>query len=78
MFVSYDLFQHTYLDVKVCGLRNEDERHTLCKMDDRSNIACALIIAERGYESYTMQCEHHHFCAKCIIDKNERTFYNAT
>ena len=50
----YDLLQHTYLDAEVCGRRNLDERRTLCKMVDCSHIANALIIADRGYESYNL------------------------
>ena len=50
----YDLFQHTYLDATVCGRRNSDERGTLCQMVDRSNITKALLIADRGYESYNL------------------------
>lgn len=50
----YDLRQHTYLDAQVCGRRNSDERGTLCKMVDRSDITNALIIADRGYESYNL------------------------
>ncbi len=50
----YDLFQHTYLDAEICGRRNSDERGTLCKIVDRSNVANALIIADRGYESYNL------------------------
>ena len=50
----YDLFQHTYLDAEICGRRNSDERGTLCKMVDRSNVTNALIIADRGYESYNL------------------------
>lgn len=50
----YDLCQRTYLDAEVCGLRNSDERGTLCKMVDRSNISNALIVADRGYESYNL------------------------
>ena len=50
----YDLRQRTYLDTQVCGRRNSDERGTLCKMVDRSDITSALIIADRGYESYNL------------------------
>lgn len=50
----YDLCQHTYLDAQVCGRRNSDERGTLCEMVDRSDITNALIIADRGYESYNL------------------------
>ena len=50
----YDLLQHTYLDAEVCGRHNLNERSTLCKMVDRSHIANALVIADRGYESYNL------------------------
>ena len=50
----YDLVQHTYLDAEVCGRRNLNESATLCQMTDRSNIANALLIADRGYESYNL------------------------
>lgn len=50
----YDLLQHTYLDVAVCGRQKSDERGMLCKMVDRSAIFKALIIADRGYESYNL------------------------
>ena len=50
----YDLVQHTYLDAEVCGRRNLNESATLCQMADRSNIANALLIADRGYESYNL------------------------
>lgn len=50
----YDLLQHTYLDAEVCGRHNSDERTTLCKMVDRSNVTNALIIADRGYEGYNL------------------------
>ena len=50
----YDLLQHTYLDASVCGRRKWNEKGVLCNMVDRSNIAKALIIADRGYESYNL------------------------
>ena len=50
----YDLLQHTYLDVAVCGRQKFDERGVLCKMVDRSAVSKALIIADRGYESYNL------------------------
>ena len=50
----YDLLQHTYLDAAVCGQRKSDERGTLCEMVDRSAVTNALIIADRGYESYNL------------------------
>ena len=50
----YDLLQHTYIDAAVCGRRDWNEKGVLCDMVDRSSIAKALIIADRGYESYNL------------------------
>ena len=50
----YDLLQHTYIDAAVCGRRDWNEKGVLCNMVDRSSIAKALIIADRGYESYNL------------------------
>ncbi len=50
----YDLLQHTYVDAAVCGRRDWNEKGVLCNMVDRSKIANALIIADRGYESYNL------------------------
>ena len=50
----YDLLQHTYIDAAVCGRWDWNEKGVLCNMVDRSNIAKALIIADRGYESYNL------------------------
>ena len=50
----YDLLLHTYVDAAVCGRQNSDERGILCKMVDRSFVEKALIIADRGYESYNL------------------------
>ena len=50
----YDLLQHTYVDAAVCGRRVWNEKGVLCNMVDRSNVAKALIIADRGYESYNL------------------------
>ena len=50
----YDLLRHTYLDANICGKRNLNEKGVLCNMVDRSNIPKALIIADRGYESYNL------------------------
>ena len=50
----YDLLRHTYLDANICGKRNWNEKGVLCNMVDRSNIPKALIIADRGYESYNL------------------------
>ena len=50
----YDLLQHTYMDAAVCGRRNWNEKGVLCNMVDRSSVPKALIIADRGYESYNL------------------------
>ena len=50
----YDLLGHTYIDAEVSGKRNFDENGVLCKMVDRSSFENALIIADRGYESYNL------------------------
>ena len=50
----YDLFRHTYMDASVCARRDWNEKGVLCNMVDRSNIPKALIIADRGYESYNL------------------------
>ena len=50
----YDLLQHTYINAEVCGRRKWNEKGVLCNMIDRSNIAKALMIADRGYESYNL------------------------
>ena len=50
----YDLLQRTYLDATVCGRKKADERGVLCKMVDRSSVSKAIVIADRGYESYNL------------------------
>ena len=50
----YDLLRHTYVDASVCARRNWNEKGVLCNMVDRSDISKALIIADRGYESYNL------------------------
>lgn len=50
----YDLLQCTYQDVSLAGDRDANERSVLCQMVDRSSIQNALIIADRGYESYNV------------------------
>ena len=50
----YDLLQRTYLDVNLDGKRNENECSALCSMVDRSAFCNALLIADRGYESYNL------------------------
>ena len=50
----YDLLQHTYIDAEVCGRRDWNEKGVLCRMVDRSSVAKALVVADRGYESYNL------------------------
>ena len=50
----YDLLQCTYQDASLSGDRDANERSVLCQMVDRSSIQNALIIADRGYESYNV------------------------
>ena len=50
----YDLLQRTYLDADLCGENVANERGTLCTMVDRSPLDIALLIADRGYESYNL------------------------
>ena len=50
----YDLLQHTYMDAAVCGRLDWNEKGVLCNMVDRSGVEKALIIADRGYESYNL------------------------
>ena len=50
----YDLLEHTYVDAEVSGKRNFNENGVLCKMVDRASVTKALIIADRGYESYNL------------------------
>ena len=48
----YDLNQHIYTDAIIQGRRDWDEHGALQEMVDNSNISNALVIADRGYESY--------------------------
>ena len=50
----YDLLLHTYVDASVCAKREWNEKGVLCNMVDRSDISNALIVADRGYESYNL------------------------
>ena len=50
----YDLLQCTYQDASLAGDRDANERSVLCQMVDRSSIPNALMIADRGYESYNV------------------------
>lgn len=48
----YDLSNHLYTDVIIQKAHKKNEHVALQKMIDRSDIHKALIIADRGYESY--------------------------
>lgn len=48
----YDLHQHIYVDALVQKSRKADESAALTAMVDRSAIESALLLADRGYESY--------------------------
>ena len=48
----YDLEQHIYVDSKIQGRMNWNEHKALQEMIDKSDIQKALVIADRGYESY--------------------------
>lgn len=50
----YDLLQRTYTDAVILGQRKANERSSLCKMIERSQIENALLILDRGYESYNI------------------------
>lgn len=50
--VLYDLDHHVYTDAVIQGGRHKDEMGALRIMVDRSPIPTALVIADRGYESY--------------------------
>ena len=48
----YDLRQQIYLDAIVQKGKQRNEHTAFCSMVDRSDIAKAIVIADRGYESY--------------------------
>ena len=50
----YDLCQNTYVDAVLGGKNTASESFNLCKMIERSELTDALIIADRGYESYNL------------------------
>ena len=51
----YDLCSHIYMDAIVQGRHQYDERRALCDMVDRANATSpAIIIADRGHESYNV------------------------
>ena len=48
----YDLEHHIYTDAVIQGRLNWNEHSALQEMVDRSDISKALVVADRGYESY--------------------------
>ena len=48
----YDLEEHVYSDAIIQAAKNQNEHGALNEMVDRSEIPKALVIADRGYESY--------------------------
>lgn len=48
----YDLEQHIYVDSRIQGRMSWNEHMALQEMVDKSDIRKALVIADRGYESY--------------------------
>ena len=55
----YDLQQRIYLDALIQKNRKQNERKALVEMAESSNIEKALIIADRGYESYNVMAHIH-------------------
>ncbi len=48
----YDLEEHVYTDAIIQAAKSQNEHGALNEMVDRSEIPKALVIADRGYESY--------------------------
>ena len=48
----YDLLQRTYLDAVIQKSRKQDERKALIELAEASPVEKALVIVDRGYESY--------------------------
>lgn len=48
----YDLSNQVFLDASIQGRNEFNEHIALCQMVDRSPLKRALVIADRGYESY--------------------------
>lgn len=55
----YDLSHQVFLDASVQGRNELNEHKALCSMVDRSPIKKALVIADRGYESYNSMAHIH-------------------
>ena len=66
----YDRCSHIYMDAIVQGRRQYDKHQALCDMVDRTNAVCAaIIIADRGYESYNV---FTHYSGKFLIRVKDR------
>ncbi|MDE5748397.1 MAG: IS4 family transposase [Acetatifactor sp.] len=50
----YDLEQKVYVDALVQKSRNANEPRAVCSMVDRSPVTNAILLADRGYESYNI------------------------
>jgi len=50
----FDLLQCTYIDARLVGKKQANERGILCSMVDRSRMENVLLIADRGYESFNL------------------------
>lgn len=48
----YDINNHIYIDALIQKRRKSNENKVLTEMVDRSDVRKALVIADRGYESY--------------------------
>lgn len=62
----YNLKQHLYTDVVIQGSKECNEHSAFQKMIDNSPIPRALVIADRGYESYNNMA-HIQEKASCIL-----------
>ena len=63
----YDLLQHTYTDVTLLGKRIANERSSLCKMIDRSQLSNVLLLADRGYEGFNLMAHIQEKAWKFLI-----------
>ena len=59
----YDLEEHVYTDAIIQAAKSQNEHGALNEMVDRSEIPKALVIADRGYESYNVMAH--------IYDQNQ-------
>ena len=48
----YDLLSHTYIDAVLQGKNIANEQRALADMVDHSSVSTAIVLADRGYESY--------------------------